>query len=273
MALRRRNIEQPHYIILANLSVCNILMSVTLCVHLLPSLLQTKSVMLSKWCICFVPTFGNFMIASQVTWTLLAAERYIFICQEIYYHRFVSTRYICWALGVIWKTVVFLNTYHQLLIYYKLDFVGLDKPLDTLMCDPFTLQKITGMTSADLWLLRGPSGCILLLNIISIMACNLLIHREAHKVCLALRQGHSRAQRSVSCYLGMFLVQLLPMHCLVIMTLLDKVHPELVPQMKLLLLVLMMLSPSVNTATVIYRNKEFKKELRSLFIHIQQMLR
>ena len=43
----------------------------------------------------------------------------IFICQEIHYHRFVSTRYICWALGVVWKTVVFLNTYHQLLIYYK----------------------------------------------------------------------------------------------------------------------------------------------------------
>ena len=87
LALRHRYPRKPQYLLMANLAVCNILLTITPVVFLLPRVVHRETVILSKWCISFLPIFGNFLIACRLTWVFLAFHRYIFICHAIHYTR------------------------------------------------------------------------------------------------------------------------------------------------------------------------------------------
>ncbi|KAA0707024.1 Phosphatidylinositol 4,5-bisphosphate 3-kinase catalytic subunit gamma isoform [Triplophysa tibetana] len=149
-------------------------------------------------------------LLQKTTLPCLALERYLYVCQAIYYLSILTTKRVNLIVGLSWFISVCMSAIITglLTLGHKPSLLG--KPTTGLLCEPDTIETHLGFPRAPA-VFRKVVGLVLTLScIFSYFFSYLRMYQDARNAIQPFQQVNRRARRTVVFYCSMFLLQLLP---------------------------------------------------------------
>ncbi|XP_071402485.1 olfactory receptor 10Q1-like [Centroberyx affinis] len=232
----------------------------------LSSVVREQTQVYGYWCIAQFSMLRCLFLVSQMTLALMTVERYIFICHGIHYLRLIKTGNVHLGMGLVWLVSVTLSFYGAFLLIRGQR--GFNRQTTGLVCDAVAIKEHMGFSPEEDLLVFGPPSIIMTLCVMVICYCYACMYCAALRVTMALKCSNRRANRTVSFYLFMFLLQLGPSLLFILLTMMGKRNASIPSCKRLSSIVtpLLIIAPTcVNAAVPLIRNPQIKRALVSVF--------
>lgn len=269
---------EPRFALLKNLILSDVMLIVTQGPTVMHCLLQKTTLPYGAWCL--TQYFLNTVCISctMLTISCMALERYLYVCQAIYYLSILTTKRVNLIVGLTWFISVCLSAIITglLTLGHKPSLLG--KPTTGLLCEPDTIETHLGFPRASA-VFRKVVGLVLtLFCIFSYFFSYLRMYQDARNAIQPFQQVNRRARRTVVFYCSMFLLQLLPIFLKILSDALWELEGTVAmirslnfpPGWKsagtlhILLVVLLQVPPCINPLIYGLRNREVREALRRL---------
>ncbi|XP_067302487.1 olfactory receptor 4K17 [Pseudorasbora parva] len=269
---------EPRFALLKNLIVSDFLLIVTQGPTVIHCLLQKTTLLYGAWCVTqfFINTVCVF--CTILTITCMALERYLYVCQAIYYLSILTTKRLYLIVGFTWLIAVCLSAIITALLSLAHNNSLLGKPITGLLCEPDTLESLLGFPRAAA-LFRKVSGLtVTLLCIFSYSFSYQRMYQDARNAVQPFQQVNVRARKTVMFYCSMLLLQLLPIFLKIASDTLWElkgnmamIHSLDYPggwtsagTLHIMLLVMLQVPPCINPLIYGLRNREVREALSRL---------
>ncbi|KTG46167.1 hypothetical protein cypCar_00044202 [Cyprinus carpio] len=269
---------EPRFALLKNLIVSDVLLIVTQGPTVAYCLLQKTTLLYGAWCITqfFINTVCVF--CTLLTITCMALERYLYVCQAIYYLVFLTTKRLYIIVGLTWLISISLSAVITALLSlgHKSSLVG--KPITGLLCEPDTLEAHLGFPRGSAVFRKVVGLVVTLLCICSYSFSYLRIYQEARNAVQPFQQANQRARKTVIFYCSMLLLQLLPIFLKIVSDALWELEGNMAmvhsldypgdwmsaDTLHIMLLVMLQVPPCINPLIYGLRNREVREALPRL---------
>lgn len=201
-----------------NLVLNDLLQTLVFAPSVIHALMQRRTVVYNAW--CHVQYFaGSVMVFnSLLTITLMGVERFVFVCHAIHYLVILTRARLWLALGLTWVFSLAVGTVNLLFVLLLPPATErweqqqwAEEPSSGLLCEPDVMEERMGYPRipAVYRKVLGPAvlGACLLVYAFSYLR----MYQDAAKAMLPLRAVNKAARKTVLFYLGMLLLQLLPL--------------------------------------------------------------
>lgn len=269
---------ERRFALLKNLIVSDVLLIVTQGPTVIYCLLQRTTLPYGAWCLTqfFINTVCVF--CTVITITSMALERYLFVCQAIYYLSILTTTRLYLILGLTWLISVFLSTTITALLSLGHNNSLLGKPITGLLCEPDTLESHLGFPRAAAVFRKVVGLMVTLLCIFSYSFSYLCMYQKARNAVQPFQQVNKRARNTVMFYCSMLLLQLLPIFLKIASDALWELEGNmamirsldnpggwtLAGTLHIMLLVMLQVPPCINPLIYGLRNREVREALPRL---------
>lgn len=264
---------QPRFALLKSLIVSDVLLIVTQGPTLTYCLLQKTTLPYGFWCVFqfFMNTVCVF--CTVFTITCMALERYVYVCQAIYYISILTRKRLYFIVGFTWFTSVFLSTMITALLSLGHKSALLDKPIAGLLCEPDTLEAHLGFPRAAALFRKVVGLVVTLLCIFSYSFSYVCMYQKARNAVQPFHQVNNRARTTVMFYCSMLLVQMLPIFLKIASDALYELEGNMfmypgswrsAGTLHITLLVMLQFPPCINPLIYGLRNKEVRAALPRL---------
>lgn len=269
---------EPRFALLKNLIVSDILLIVTQGPTVIHCLLQKTTLPYGAWCVTqfFINTVCVF--CTVLTITCMALERYLYVCQSIYYLSILTTTRLHLIVGLTWLISVCLSTMITTLLSLGHDNSLLGKPITGLLCEPDTLESHLGFPRAAAVFRKVVGLTVTLLCIFSYTFSYLRMYQEARNAIQPFQQVNIRARKTVMFYCSMLLLQLLPIFLKIASDALWELEGNMAMirsldypgdwksagTLHIMLLVMLQVPPCINPLIYGLRNREVREALPRL---------
>lgn len=276
VSLRRADDQswERRFILFRNLVINDLLQTLLFAPSVIHALTQRRTVAFNAWCHVQYFAGAAMVFNSLLTVTLMAVERYVFVCHAIHYLVLLTRARLWLALGLTWLFSLSVGTASLLLLLLQRQQQWADEASSGLLCEPDMMEERVGFPRA-LALYRKVLGPLVLGACLLVYAFSYLrMYQDAAKAMVPIRAVNTAARKTVLFYLGMLLVQLLP----VFVKLVSDAVWEVVPQgrevgvaqqvptaavLHLILVVATLVPPCVNPLVFGMRNAEMRRALLS----------
>ncbi|XP_036447199.1 olfactory receptor 2AG1 [Colossoma macropomum] len=269
---------EPRFTLLKNLILSDLLLVLSESPTIIACLLMRRTLPYGPWCLTqyFLDTMCIF--CAILTITCMALERYLYVCQAIYYLHILTYKRLCLIVGLTWLLSGSAATVNMILMSlgHKAALVGTSTT--GLLCEPDTLEIHLGFPRS-VAIFRKVSGFVVtMLCIFSYSFSYFRIYQEARNVVQPFQQVNHRARNTVLFYCSMLLLQLLPVLLKIISDALWELEgtatmasmlmdsPGWTPAgvLHITLLVLLQVPPCINPLIYGLRNQEVRQALPRL---------
>lgn len=267
---------ERRFTLFRNLVINDLLQTLVFAPCVIHALAQRRTVAFNAWCHAQFFAGSAMVFNSLITVTLMAGERYVFVCHAIHY-LVLLTRVRLWlALGLTWLFSLSVATVNLLLLLLlppsterreqQLQLQWADGASSGLLCEPDVMEERMGYprASAVFRKVTGPAvlGACLLVYAFSYLR----MYQDATKAMLPIRAVNKTARKTVLFYLGMLLLQLLPLFVKVLSDTVWEVVPEkqhgpTAAVLHMSLTVAILVPPCVNPLVFGMRNVEMRRAL------------
>lgn len=251
---------QPLYILTKHMSACGAGLTSLTVFFVLLSVAQKQTLTFESWCITQFCLLRGFFLTSQMTLTLMAVERYIFICHGIHYLRVVTSCKIHVCMGLVWLISGAVSLHGGLVLSQHK--CGSQQQTGGLLCDAFTIKEHMAFSWKEGVQLFAPPSVIVMSCVVATCCCYGCMYRAALRVNRVLKHNNRRANRTVGFYLLMFLLQLALNLSFVIFTVMDW---RKIPYCKeigfIVTPVLIILPPGIIAIFLLIRNPQIRQLL------------
>uniref|UniRef100_A0A3B4B5M6 G-protein coupled receptors family 1 profile domain-containing protein n=2 Tax=Periophthalmus magnuspinnatus TaxID=409849 RepID=A0A3B4B5M6_9GOBI len=271
---------EPRLALLKNLILSDILQSSNSGPAVIYSLLQRRTVRLNSWCLVQYFLGSLTIFSSLVTITLMALERYLYVCHAIHYLVILTPVRMRVALLLIWVYATVVSAANLILLN-----MGQLHPHEEvtrgLLCEPDTVEQVMGFPRAAAVYRKITGSLTLLLCLLAYAFSYVRMYRDARNAVIPFNAANTTARKTVLFYCGMLFVQLLPVLIKVISDALWEVEGtaamvELLPPsdkrggtapsataaaMHVSLLVMLVVPPCINPLVFGLRNVEIRHVL------------
>ncbi|XP_055757604.1 olfactory receptor 14I1-like [Salvelinus fontinalis] len=269
---------RPRYTLLKNLIVSDLLLSLALSSTVLRCLLTRHTLVFGGWCILQVTVCSTGILCSLLTLTLMAVERFIFICHGLRYMVILTSKRLHVAIALTWVLSVTVAVVRVGLLLSGQTSFG--RAIPGLLCDPVIMDKLPGLHWAIKMFHTVTIIVVLLVCILTFSICYRRMYQAARRAVEPFHSDNSLARHTITFYSFMFFLQLLPimgnMARLVLrktMSMTPPYHLSLAERsMFLTVLVAFMVPPCINPLAYGIRNMEVRHTLAQLF-RLQQRRR
>ncbi|XP_016138630.1 olfactory receptor 2AG1 [Sinocyclocheilus grahami] len=269
---------EPRFALLKNLIVSDVLLIVTQGPTVAHCLLQKTTLSYGAWCLTqfFINTVCVF--CTVLTITCMAFERYLYVCQAIYYISILTTKRLYLIVSLTWLISICLSAVITglLSLGHKSSLVG--KPITGLLCEPDTLEAHLGFPRGSAVFRKVVGLLVTLLCIFSYSFSYLRMYQEARNAIQPFQQVNKRARKTVIFYCSMLLLQLLPIFLKIVSDALWELEGNIAMirsldypgdwmsagTLHIMLLVMLQVPPCINPLIYGLRNREVREALPRL---------
>ncbi|XP_072553543.1 olfactory receptor 1G1 [Salminus brasiliensis] len=269
---------EPRFTLLKNLILSDLLLILSQGPTIITCLLMRRTLPYGIWCL--IQYFLNTMciFCTILTITCMALERYLYVCQAIYYLHILTSKRLHLIIGLTWLLSLTISTINVLLMSAGHEAALVGQSTTGLLCEPDTLEVHLGFPRA-VAIFRKVSGFTLtMLCILSYSFSYFRIYQEARNAVQPFQQVNRRARNTVLFYCSMFLLQLLPVLLKIVTDALWELEgtetmasmlmdsPGWTPAgtLHIMLLVLLQVPPCINPLIYGLRNQEVRQSLPRL---------
>ncbi|KAL0158383.1 hypothetical protein M9458_046459, partial [Cirrhinus mrigala] len=261
---------EPRFALLKNLIVSDVLLIVTQGPTVVYCLLQKTTLPYGAWCITqfFIDTVCIF--CTVLTITCMALERYLYVCQAIYYISILTTKRLNLIVSLTWLISLSFSAVITALLSLGHKSSLLGKPITGLLCEPDTLEAHLGFPRGSAVFRKVVGLVVTLLCICSYSFSYLRMYQEARNAVQPFQQVNKRARNTVMFYCSMLLLQLLPIFLKIASDALWELEGNMVMfhsldytgdwtsagTLHIMLLVMLQVPPCINPLIYGLRNKE-----------------
>ncbi|KAJ8014144.1 hypothetical protein DPEC_G00037200 [Dallia pectoralis] len=262
---------QPRYTLLKNLIASDLLLSLALSSTVLRCLLTRHTLVFGVWCLVQFSVYSTGVLCSLFTLTLMAVERFIFICHGLHYITILTSRRLRLAIALTWVlsgTIAAVQV--GLLLSGQTSF---GRAVPGLLCESICLGKLPGIHWAKKNFDMVTIFIILLSCILTFSISYRRMYQAARRAVEPFHSDNSRARHTIGFYFFMFFLQLLPIMGNIARLVLRKTifmtsSDHLSPPERIMLLsvvVVFMVPPCINPLAYGIRNVEVRHKLAQLF--------
>lgn len=256
---------QPRSILQINLAVSDILLTTTLVPSVLYCLINGHTVLLGFWCQVelFIGTICIFNTLS--TLTLMAVERYLYICHAIHYLRVLTPRRVRLSLLIVWLLAVAMCSVYIILL--NAGSVSPEGATMGLLCEPDVLEKQMGFPLAASAFRKAWGLASVMMSLTAYVLSYFKMYWEARNAVEPFNRTNGRARNTVIFYSAMFVLQVIPYWLRSVTDFLWELDLEAMREqttttgIHLLLLVLITLTPCINPIIYSLRNREVRRAI------------
>uniref|UniRef100_A0A3B1JS65 G-protein coupled receptors family 1 profile domain-containing protein n=1 Tax=Astyanax mexicanus TaxID=7994 RepID=A0A3B1JS65_ASTMX len=269
---------EPRFTLLKNLILSDLLLILSQGPTIISCLLMRRTILYDAWCLIQYFLNTTCIMCAIITITCMALERYLYVCQAIYYLHILTSKRIHLIIAFTWLLSLTISIVNLILMSagHKAALLGQYTP--GLLCEPDTLEAHLGFPRA-VAVFRKISGFILtMICILSYSFAYFRIYQEARNAVQPFQQVNRRARNTVLFYCSMLLLQLLPVFLKIVsdtlwelegttvMTFMLRDSPGWTPArtLHIMLLVLMQVPPCINPVIFGLRNQEVRQSLPRL---------
>ncbi|KPP56696.1 olfactory receptor-like protein OLF4-like [Scleropages formosus] len=200
---------EPRFAILKSLIISDMLFTLTQGLTVLHCLLHRRTLAFGTWCLAqyFVGTICIF--CALLTITMMAVERYLYVCHAIHYLNIVTVRRRQLAVGVVWLLSVSIASTNMLLLLC-LGHSKFGTATAGLLCEPDTIERHMGFPRAAAVFRKTTGVGLTLLCILIYSFSYRRMYQEARNAVEPFHHANTRAHRTVLFYGSMFILQLVP---------------------------------------------------------------
>lgn len=276
---------ERRFTLFRNLVLNDLLQTLVFAPSVIHALKQRRTVAFNAW--CHVQYFaGSAMIFnSLLTITLMAVERYVFVCHAIHYLVLLTRARLWLALGITWLFSMSVGTVNLVFVLmlprpgtkgeeWHLQLHLADGASSGLLCEPDMMEERMGYPRVPA-VYRKVLGTAVLGGCLLVYAFSYLrMYQAASRAVLPIRAVNKAARKTVLFYLGMLLFQLLPLFVKLLSDAVWEVVPEeqrasgaqhgsTAAVLHVLLVVATLVPPCVNPLVFGMRNVEMRRALLS----------
>ncbi|KAI2649790.1 olfactory receptor 2AG1-like protein [Labeo rohita] len=269
---------EPRFALLKNLIVSDLLLTVTQGPTVVYCLLQKTTLPYGAWCITqfFIDTVCVF--CTVLTITCMALERYLYVCQAIYYISILTTKRLNLIVSLTWLFSISFSAVITALLSLGHKSSLLGKPITGLLCEPDTLEAHLGFPRGSAVFRKVVGLVVTLLCICSYSFSYLRMYQEARNAVQPFQQVNKRARNTVMFYCSMLLLQLLPIFLKIASDALWELEGNMAMfhsldytgdwtsagTLHIMLLVMLQVPPCINPLIYGLRNREVREALPRL---------
>ncbi|KAL1249904.1 hypothetical protein QQF64_020909 [Cirrhinus molitorella] len=269
---------EPRFALLKNLIVSDVLLIVTQGPTVAYCLLRKTTLPYGAWCITqfFINTVCVF--CTVLTITCMALERYLYVCQAIYYINMLTTKRLNFIVGLTWLISLFFSVVITALLSLGHKSSLLGKPIMGLLCEPDTLEAHLSFPRGSAVFRKVVGLVVTLLCICSYSFSYLRMYQEARNAVQPFQQVNKRARKTVIFYCSMLLLQLLPIFLKIASDALWELEGSMTMirsmdytgdwtsagTLHIMLLVMLQVPPCINPLIYGLRNREVREALPRL---------
>lgn len=271
---------ERRFTLFRNLVLNDLLQTLLFAPFVIHALMQRRTVAFNAW--CHVQHFAGtvMLFNSLLTVTLMAVERYVFVCHAIHYLVLLTRARLWLALGLTWLFSLSVGTINLLLLLLlsgterrqQQQQQWADEASGGLLCEPDMMEERMGFPRAYA-LYRKVLGPLVLGSCLLVYAFSYLrMYQDAAKAMLPIRAVNTAARKTVLFNLGMLMLQLLPLFVKVLSDAVWEVMPQsreaggaqhgpTAAVLHLSLVVAILVPPCVNPLVFGMRNAEMRRAL------------
>ncbi|XP_043929394.1 kappa-type opioid receptor-like [Protopterus annectens] len=261
-------IWQPQVRLLANLLLCDLILTTTLVLSSIYHLINRRIVTFGTACIasCFVISVCIFSAIG--TLAFMAVDRYCYICHAIHYFRIFTPRKLKTGLVCTWLVPFSMITIYVILL-------AMHEPQQEtvygIVCDPDILEEFVGFPK-DLALFRKSWSTLAFFFCIGVfLYCYYKMYIEAKNAVEPFQTSNKKARKRIFFYGTMFSLQLVPYWIKMLIDLLWDYHLASHEAFALLthivVPVLMTIPPCINPIIYGYRSQEVRRRIPGINLH------
>lgn len=224
---------ERRFTLFRNLVLNDLLQTLVFAPSVIHALMQRRTVAFNAWCHVQYFVGSVLVFNSLLTITLMAVERYVFVCHAIHYLVLLTRARLWLALGLTWLFSLSVGIVNLLLVLLlpplgteQLQQQWADGASSGLICEPDMMEERMGYPRASALYRKvlGPAvlGACLLVNAFSYLR----MYQAAKKAMLPIRAVNTAARKTVLFYQGMLLFQLLPLFVKLLSDAVWEVVPE-----------------------------------------------
>ncbi|KAM4547548.1 olfactory receptor 8G17-like [Fundulus diaphanus] len=255
-----KSLHQPMYVLFCNLTISDIIGSTHILPRLLSDMLLPPSEHLISYYECVVQAFTTHMFgtSSHTVLMVMAFDRYVAICQPLYYSTIMTRRMIVklimfsWVVPFVFVVILLgltvrLNRCRTLITNPFCDNASLFK----LSCESVVINNIFGLTFT-------------VLLFVSSIGCMVLTYGKITIVCLATKNKtlNSKAMKTCSTHLVVYLIMSLSGYTIVVL----HRFPQYSDYRKLSAILFVIVPGSLNPIIYGLQSKEIRSFLYKLFL-------
>ncbi|KAJ8014145.1 hypothetical protein DPEC_G00037210 [Dallia pectoralis] len=258
---------QPRYTLLKNLIVSDLLLSLALSSTVLRCLLTRHTLVFGVWCLVQLSVYSTGVLCSLFTLTLMAVERFIFICHGLRYIVILTSRRLRLAIALTWVLSGTVAAVRVSLLFSGQTSFG--RAVPGLLCEPGTMSKLPGVHWAKKRFDIVTILIVLLSCILTFSISYRRMYQAARRAVEPFHSDNSRARHTIGFYFFMFFLQLLPIMGNIARKTMSMTPPDhlSLPERIMLLsvVVVFMVPPCINPLAYGIRNVEVRHKLAQLF--------
>lgn len=270
---------EPRFTMLKSLIFSDLLFTFTQGPTVLHCLIARRTLVFGSWCLVQYFLGTTCISCALLTITIMALERYVYVCHAIQYLNILTVQRLQLALGLIWLLSVIVPSCNVALLLY-LGHGTFGTATSGLLCEPDTVERHMGYPRLAMACRKLTGGVIVLLCILSYTFSYARMYQEAQNAAEPFQHVNAHAQRTVLFYCGMLIVQLGPYLIKIIYdTLWDLNGNKELPShsqgvFHILLMVMLFVPPCINPVIYGIRNWEVRRVMPLLYWYrnLRQMI-
>ncbi|KAG2463540.1 olfactory receptor 2AG1-like [Polypterus senegalus] len=253
---------QPRFILVKNLLICDLLLASTITSCSVYALLKWQTMRFGFGCLFQYTVVTVCIFCMIYTLTLMALERYIYICHAIQYINILTSRLIRLVLMSVWLVSVVPCAVYLLLLTLRPAPEG--RITSGLLCDPEILEVYFGYDPTVAAFRKSWGLLTLVTCLLTFAFCYYNMYKKARNVVEPFNQTNKRARNTVMFYGAMIVLQLSPYLLKSVTDLLFETDSTVVHDhrtgntLHLTLLIFIVLPPCLNPLIYGLRNKEVR---------------
>ncbi|XP_030623620.1 olfactory receptor 6C3 [Chanos chanos] len=263
---------EPRFALLKNLILSDLMLTITQGPTVTYCLVQRRTLPYGPWCLTQFFVDSVCIFCTLFTITCMALERYLYVCQAIYYLSILTSQRLCFIMGLTWLLSLCITVVIMILLQQSHASSLVGQPIAGLLCEPDTVESVLGFPRASAIFRKLVGIIVTFLCILSYSFSYLRMYQEARNAVQPFQQVNRRAGNTILFYCSMLLLQLMPVLLKIISDALwEVISPLTAPSgwktagtLHIMLLVMLQVPPCINPLIYGLHNKEVRQALPNL---------